>query len=76
MIAATVVPSAGRMPMNVPMPQERRIVPRQRRKSSRLGSLTATERMRSRVTSSICDWLSISPIANRPISTGTKSMPS
>ncbi len=62
--------------MKVPMTAERATVQRISLKSAQLGNLMATDLTRSTATSSFCDWFSNSPMANRPISTGTKWMPS
>ena len=48
MSAAVVAPSAGRMPMNIPISQEMLIALAHLRKSARLGSRTAVRARRSR----------------------------
>jgi hypothetical protein len=47
MIAATVAPSAGKIPMKVPSPLERTMVHQTRRRSSRDGSFMTRARTRS-----------------------------
>ena len=76
MIAATVEPSAGKIPINVPIPDDRKIQFFNSLSSSHVGNFIAFASIRSTTLFSVLDWLRSSPIANNPISTGTKWIPS
>ena len=72
MIAATVEPSAGKMPINVPIPDDRKIQFLNSLSSFHVGNFMAFASIRSTTLFSVLDWLRSSPRANNPISTGDK----
>ena len=73
---ATVPPSAGKIPINEPIPEERKIVLKQYLKSSLVGSFTAFIATLLKIWLVNVDWTNISLIAKRPTTTGIKPIPS
>ena len=75
-IAATVDPSAGKIPINVPRPDDLRIVPFKLFNSANVGSLNAFADILSTALFNVLDCANNSDIANNPIKTGTNLIPS